>query len=161
MNCSHSVYAVAIVNVNMRHMHALFLVDNLYLFIGILLCDAGTELLDNRNQLRNNLLDIGKRPLFQCFCKNGVIGICTSLAHHIYRILHGKAFIPGQNTYQLRNYHGRMGVVNLDCHILVHMIKVAAFLLQFTDNQLGTVAHHEIFLIDTKQVSCLITVIRI
>ena len=90
-----------------------------------------------------------------------MVRVCAGLAHHVHGILNRKAFLPCQDTDQLGNYHRGMGVIDLDRCILIHVVQVAASLLQLADNELRTVADHEIFLINTKQVACLIGIIRI
>ena len=80
MYCSHAVYGIAIVDIDMGHMDSLFIIDDPYLaLILMLLLYPVCQLLDNGNQNGNHLFQIGERPLFQCFRQNGVVGICTGL----------------------------------------------------------------------------------
>ena len=54
-----------------------------------------------------------------------------------------------------------MGIVDLDRYMLRQSMQIITLFLYFLQDQLGTVAYHEVFLIDTQQITCLIGIIRI
>ena len=66
-----------------------------------------------------------------------------------------------QDTDQLRNNHGRMGIVDLDDRIIVHLsYRFVLLFLHLHQDQLCSVADHEILLINTKQAAGFIGIIR-
>ena len=66
-----------------------------------------------------------------------------------------------EKTDQFRDNHRRMGIIDLDCHMLMELSKVISFFLTFTNNILCCIGNHKILLVNTEQISCLVTVIRI
>ena len=149
MDRCHTVDAVTVMDVDMCHVHSLVLVDDLYLFIFVFLCHTVTQLLDDGNQLRNYFFNISQRPLLQSFCQDGVVGIRAGATYHINGFIHGESFLSGEDTDQFRDNHGRMGIVDLDCHMLRQCMQIIAFFLYFLQDQLGTVAYHEVLLVNT------------
>ena len=75
----HTVYGKAVMNIQVCHMHSVIAVDNDYLFIIEFTANFIIKYLNDRNELRHNLIQIGNRPLFQCFCQNRMIRIGTGL----------------------------------------------------------------------------------
>ena len=92
MDSSNSVYRESVMDVDMRHMHALFLIDDLDFGVLVLCTHTLIKLLDIRNKLGNHLFKILKRPFFQSLCKDGMVGICAGLAHNLDGFIHGKCF---------------------------------------------------------------------
>ena len=161
MNRSNAVYGEAVVDIHVSHVHAVLIVDDLYLRIAVFCSNTGGQLLDDRNELRNHLFQIGQRPFFQSLCQNGVVGVCAGLADNLDCLVHCKRFIVYQDTDQLRNNHGRMGIVDLDDCIIVHLSQIVLLFLHLHQDQLCSVADHEILLINTKQVAGFIGIIGI
>ena len=149
MNCCHTVDAVTVMDVDVCHVHSLILIDDLNFFVLIFLCHTVTQLLDDGNQLRNYLFNISQRPLFQSFCQDGVVGIRAGATYDVNGFIHGETFLSGEDTDQLRDNHSRMGIVDLDCHMFRQSMQIIAFFLYFLQDQLGTVAYHEVLLVDT------------
>lgn len=89
-----------------------------------------------------------------------MVGVSTGLAYNIDGFLHGKASLL-QQTDQLRNDHGRMGIVDLDHNVIIQLMQIVALLLALHQDELCTVADHEILLVDTKQLSGTVAVIRV
>ena len=66
-----------------------------------------------------------------------------------------------KKTDQLRNYHTRMCIIDLDHCVISKVMKIAAFCCCLIQDQLCCIANHEILLINTKLSSCVIAVIWI
>ena len=147
-------------DIHVSHMHPVILVDNIGALRVFLLSDTGIQFPDNGNQVRNHFRQIINRPFFQGLRQDGVVGIRAGLCHHINRLVHGEASVL-QQTDQLRNDHGRMGVVDLNGHIIIQTVEISASSFRFLQNQLGSVADHKILLIDPEKLSLAGTVVRI
>ena len=52
-----------------------------------------------------------------------------------------------QQTDQLRNDHGRMGIVDLDHNVIIQLVQIVALLLALHEDKLCAVADHEILLV--------------
>ena len=52
-----------------------------------------------------------------------MVGIGTGLSDFIDGLIHRKA-LQLQQTDQLRDHHGRMGIIDLDRHILMQMMQI-------------------------------------
>ena len=90
-----------------------------------------------------------------------MVRISTGPAHDLYRIVYCESLIPGEQPDELRYHHGRMRVVDLYGYMLVHLIEIVACLLHLLDDELCSVGHHEVLLIDTQEVAGLVRIIRI
>ena len=75
-------------DVDMRHVNALVLVDDLDLLVLVLCANSLVELLDYRNELRDNFLKILERPFFERFRKFRVVRVCSCLRYDIDRLVH-------------------------------------------------------------------------
>jgi len=89
-----------------------------------------------------------------------MVGVCTGFADYADRLIQSKSSLLKQ-TDQFRNYHGRVGIVDLDHHMLIQVMQVITFLVAFLQDQLRAVADHEILLVDTQKLSGAVTVVRI
>ena len=118
------------------------------------------EFTDDGKKMRYDFFHIVHGPLLKCFCENGVVGVCAGLAYNFNCFIHGEAFELEQ-TNKFRNHHGRMGVVDLDCNMLVEVVQIKALVLHLLQDQLCTAAYHEVLLIDTQLTACIIRVIRV
>ena len=124
MNRRHTVYRETIMDVDMRHVHPVILIDDLHLRILILLRHPLIQFLDDRHKLRHYLLQVLKRPFLQCLRQNGVVRISTGLADHVDGLIHGKRFIIYENPDQLWDHHRRMGVIDLNHRMVIQSAQV-------------------------------------
>ena len=69
--------------------------------------------------------------------------------------------LGGEQADELGDDHGGVRVVDLDDGVVGQIVQVAAALDGLVDQKLGGVAHHEVFLIDTKQAALLVGIIRV
>ena len=149
-----------IVDIHMRHVNAAVLVDDRHLFPFVFCLSPRIQLENNRKQMRHYLLQVINRPFFQRFGKDRVVGIGTGSADNADRFIHREASLLKQ-TDHLRNYHGRMGVIDLDHHMLVQMMQIVSLFIALLQNQLRSVADHEILLVNTQKLTGAVAVIRI
>ena len=89
-----------------------------------------------------------------------MIGISAGLLDDLHRFVEINMALY-QQPDQLRDHHGRMGVIDLDRHMLMKPAKLISLLLTFLQDQLRPVGHHEILLIDPQEISRLVTVVRV
>ena len=156
----HAVHRIAVMDVDVGHVNSVFLIDDIHPLIVEIPSHPGIQVADDGKQVGNHFFQIGNGPFLQRLRQNGVIGVGTGLSHHIHRRIRIEASRL-QQTDQLRNHHGGMGVVDLDAHMLMQVIQVHPSLLRFRKDELSRVAHHEILLIDSQKLSGLIAVIGI
>ena len=129
MDRCHTVYREPVMDVDMRHMHPVILINDLHLGILILLRHTLIQLFNDRHQLRHYLLQILKRPFLQCLRQNGVVRISTGPAHHVDGLIHGKRLIVYKNPDQLRDHHRRMGIIDLDHRMIIQSAQVILLFL--------------------------------
>ena len=83
----HAVGGVGKVDVHVRHVYPIILVDNgKALVLG---AGAGqlVQLFNDRHQLRHNGIQIGARPLLQRLCQNRVVGVSAGLGDDLNGLL--------------------------------------------------------------------------
>ena len=104
----------------MRHVNPMLLVDDGGLWVAAQRFCPFVQMFDDRHQLRNRLLQIIQRPGFQRLCQNRVIGIGAGPADdaHCPVKIHSSLH---QQSNQLRDNHGRVGIVDLDDHRLIQL----------------------------------------
>ena len=83
MKICNTVYTVAIVYINVCHVHSLILVDDVYALILVSVTNLLIQLLDDRNKLWNNLLKVSKRPFLKSLCEDSVVSVCAHLCHDL------------------------------------------------------------------------------
>ena len=161
MDSGNAVNGKSVVDINMRHMHPLVLVNDLHLGVLVFFCHPLIQLFDIGDKLGHYLFQVSKGPFFQRFRQDRMVGISAGFAHHFNGLIHGKCLFLHQDADQLRNYHGRMGIVDLDHRMFIHLTQVVFLFLHFPEDKLGGIAHHKILLVDPQQVPCLVRVVRI
>ena len=116
----NAVRRVGEVDVHVGHVDAVVLVDDGQALV--LGAGAGqlVQLFNDRHQLRHNGIQIGARPLLQRLCQNRVVGVGTGPADdaHCPVKIHSSLH---QQSNQLRDNHGRVGIVDLDDHRLIQL----------------------------------------
>ena len=161
MKRCHTVYCISEMNINVCHVHAVHLINDIHSRIVEISSHSSIQFADDRDQMRYHFLQIRERPFFQRLCQDRMVCIRTSLAHHVHCSIDIKSFLFCQDTDQFRNDHSRMCIIDLDAHMLMKMIQIHPTILGFFEDQLCCIADHEILLINTQKLSCFITVIRI
>ena len=69
--------------------------------------------------------------------------------------------LGGEQANELGDDHGGVRVVNLDHGVVGQIVQVAAALDGLVDQELGGVAHHEVFLVDAKQAALLVGIVGV
>ena len=141
-------------------MHGVVMINDDSLGVFILPAYLIIQDFENRNQLGYSLLQVGDRPLFQCFRQDGMIGVCTGFGYCGNGIIQRHAPCCHQPD-QFRNNHSRMGVIDLDSRIICQICQLTALCSAFIQNQLRAGRNHQIFLIYPEQTTVFIAVIRI
>ena len=77
------------------------------------------------NELRHNCIEIGARPLFQCFRQNRMVGVSAGPGDDLNGFFKLNAFFAEQ-TDQLRNDHARVGIVDLNGSVIRKIMVIAA-----------------------------------
>ena len=89
-----------------------------------------------------------------------MIGIGTGFLHDLHSLV--KVNAPScQKTDQLRNNHGRMGIIDLNHCIIRQIVEIASFSFALIQNILRAAADHKILLVNPQLAAILVTVIRI
>ena len=160
MKVCNTVNAVSIVYIHVSHMNSVGVIYDINRFIR----ESGSyfliEFSDNRHKLRNNPLKVRNRPFLKCFGKDCVVGICTCICYDFNSLIKSDSFLS-EKSDKFRNYHWRMCIVNLDCSIVSKIVKVASLFLALINNIMCRTGNHKVLLINSKNTTCLITVIRI
>ena len=161
MDSRHTVYGKSVMDIDMGHMHSLILVNDLYCRIFVFSRHPHIQLLNVRNQLGNYLFQILQGPFFKGFRQDGVVGVCAGLAHYRNGLIHAKRLFLHQDTNQLRDHHGRMGIVDLDHRMFIHFTEVIFLFFHFTQDKLCRIRYHKILLVDAQKVPRFIRIIRV
>ena len=160
MQSRHAVYTEAVMNINVSHVNRVISVNDGNALILKFSSYFVIQHLDNRHKLGNNFLQIIYRPFLQSLCQNGMIRICAGSGYNINGIIHIQAPLC-QQADQLRNYHCRMSIIDLNHCVIRQVIKAAAFGRTLIQNKLSAAAYHKVLLIDPEQSALLIAVVRI
>ena len=89
-----------------------------------------------------------------------MIGICAGLLYDLNRLIEVDLFL-NKKTDQLRNNHRRMCIIDLDRHMLMKLSEIISLFFTLADDILCRTGNHKVLLINSKNTTCLITVIRI
>ena len=123
MDRRHAVHGKTIVDIDMRHMYLIVLIDDPYILIlRVFLPHPLIQFFDNRHKLGHYLLQIFKRPFFQRFRQDRMVCISAGFAHHLDRLIQRKCLILHQNPDQFRNDHRRMRIVDLDHTVIMQFL---------------------------------------
>ena len=77
----NAIDAEAIVDIYMSHVDGIVAVNDSDAFIGKFPSYFIIQDLNDRNQGRDNFLQVRERPFFQCFCQNGMVRIGACLLY--------------------------------------------------------------------------------
>ena len=139
----------------MRHLHLTVIKDchagNLAVIARIAFLDLHDktavdlihDLVDSRKQPLENL----NRPFFQRFRHDRMVGVGTGLRRDLPRLVPAETFLVHKNTHQLCHRHRRMGIVQLERHLLRQSADVVMILLVTRQRTLYTRGYEEILLL--------------
>ena len=156
----NTVDRLSIMDINMRHVYRVIFINDHDRRIVILSSDTIIQCLNDRYQLWNNLLQIGNGPLFKRFRQDCVIRVRRTLRDNGNSLILADASLLQQPDH-LRNDHGRMRIIDLEDCVIRQIMQVAASCDALVQDQLRTVADHEVLLIDAKLASVIVGIVRI
>ena len=161
VECGDAVDGEAKVNVHVGHVDGVVFVDDGDAWVIVLGLRDLIELDDNVGDGRGDLLQAGERPLLERLGKNRVVGVGDHGAHDGNGLVKLDAVLGGEQADELGNDHGGVRVVNLDHGVVGQVVQIAAALDGLVDEELGGVAHHEVFLVDAKQAALLVGIVGV
>ncbi len=156
----HPVHAKAIVDIHMGHMHQVRRINYRHGRVFKPAADPAVQNFYDGDQLGHYLFQIGNGPFFQGFCQNCMVCVGTGLFYDLHRFIKINPPLREQPD-QLRDHHGRMGIVDLDYRIIRQVMEGTPFFHALIQNHLGPVADHKILLVNPQFPPCLITVVRV
>ena len=161
MKCGNTVYTKSIMHIYPCHVHLLIFIYNCkFRIVIIFFFYFYIKHLNDRHKLWNNFVKEPNRPFFKCFRKYRVVCVCTHTAYYIDCLVHINAFL-NKKSDKFRDYHRRMCIVYLDNRIIGKVIEITSLCSRFINNKLCGIAYHEILLVYSKELSLIVTVIRI
>lgn len=161
MECGDAVDGEAKVDVHVGHVDGVVFVDDGDARVVVLgLCDL-IELDDNIGDGRGDLLQTGERPLLERLGKNRVVGVGDHGAYDGHGLVKLDVVLGGEQANEFGDNHGGVCVVNLDHGVVGQIVQVAAALDGLVDQELGGVAHHEVFLVDAKQAALFVGIVGV
>ena len=161
VECGDAVDGEAKVDVHVGHVDGVVFVDDGNARVVVLgLCDL-IELDDNVGDGRGDLLQAGERPLFERLGKNRVVSVGDHGAYDGHGLVKLDVVLGGEQANELGDDHGGVRIVNLDHGVVGQIVQVAAALDGLVDQELGGVAHHEVFLVDAKQAALLVRIVGV
>ena len=161
MQSGNSVYAEAVVDINVGHVNPVVLINDIDGRIVKFTAYLVIQHLHNGDQLGHRLLEKFHGPGFQGLSKDSVVGVGAGAADDFNGVVHFHAMLCGQQADQLRDYHSRMGVIDLDDSIVGQVIEIRAFCSGLFQDQPCGVAYHEILLVDAQDPSLPVAVIGV
>ena len=161
VECGDAIDGEAKVDVHVGHVDGVVLVDDGDARVIVLgLCDL-VELDDDVGDGGRDLLQAGERPLLERLGKDRVVGVGDHGAHDGNSLVKLDVVLGGEQADELGNDHGGVRVVDLNHGVVGQVVQVAAALDGLVDQELGGVAHHEVFLVDAKQAALLVGIVGV
>ena len=157
----YTVDGEAKVDVHVGHVDGVVLVNDGDARVIVLGFRDLIELDDNVGDGRGDLLQANERPLLERLGKNRVVSVGDHGAYDGHGLVKLDAMLGGEQANELGDDHGGVRVVNLDHGVVGQIVQVAAALDGLVDQELGGVAHHEVFLVDAKQAALLVGIVGV
>ena len=161
VECGDAVDGEAKVDVHVGHVDGVVFVDDGDARVVVLGLGNLVELDDDVGDGGRDPLQAGERPLFERLGKNRVVGVGDHGAHNGNGLVKLDVVLGGEQANELGDDHGGVRVVNLDHGVVGQIVQVAAALDGLVDQELGGVAHHEVFLVDAKQAALLVGIVGV
>ena len=112
--------------------------------------EAAVNLLYDLINTRKQTGEDFNRPFFQCFCHDGMVGVCTGLRCDFPCLIPAKSLYINQKTHQLRYSNRRVRIVHLNDNFFIQLSDVSMLLFIFCDQCLKTCRNEEVLLLQTK-----------
>ena len=156
----YAVDAVGKMNIHVRHVYGVPLVDDGSRFISGAVAGDLIQLFDDGHQLGYDLIQVAARPLLQRFCQDGVVGVGAGVGYDFNGFIKCDALLF-QQADELRNHHAGMGIVDLDGGIVGEIMIVATALHALLQDHLRARADHQVLLVNAQHAAGFIGIIRI
>ena len=101
------------------------------------------------------------RPFLKSLCKYGMISICKSLGYDGKSIIPGIVMLVHKYAHKFRNYHSRMGIIDMYSHLICEIIKCWIVFHMVRNYILCRSRHKEILLLQTKLLALVVAVSRV
>ena len=147
-------------NIDIRHVDVVLVIDDVDERVVILRAYTLVEILDDRHEMRNSLIQVVSRPLLKSLCEDRVVRVAADVRDNLNCLIRANAVLA-ENADQLRDDHRRVRIVDLDRAVVRKIMQVRALCLRLIEHELNCICDHEIFLIDAEDSALLIGVIRI
>ena len=119
--------------------------------------DLFYDLIDSRKQSGEQL----DRPFLKCFSHDGMVRVSNRLRGHFPCIIPLQAFLIQQDTHQLSDSNGRMGIVHLEGCLLIELPDIRMESLVMRDRILHRSRDEEILLLQAQFLTCIMVIIRV
>ena len=119
--------------------------------------DLFYDLIDTRKKSGEQV----NRPFFKCLCHNRMVRVCTGLCRNLPCLIPAKAFHIHQNSHQLRNSYGRVGIIQLEGNLLIQLRNIIVLFFIFCNCSLYACRNKEILLFQTQLFSFVMIIVRI
>ena len=165
----HAVYGVACHDGQMCHLHLAVIDDGHLRDLGLvarIFClnsqdEPAVDLLDDLVYTRKQAGEQLDRPFFQCLGHDGMVGVGHGLCGHFPCLVPLQLLLVQQDTHQLGNCYGGMGIVHLEGVLLIELADIGVFSLVTGDRLLHAGGDEEILLLQTQLFAGVMVVIRI
>ena len=101
------------------------------------------------------------RPFLESLRKYGMIGISKDLGYDGKGIVPRIVVLVHKYTHKFRNYHSRMGIIDMYSHLISEIIKCWIVLHMVRNYILCGSRHKEILLLQTKLLALVVAVSRV
>ena len=141
-------------------MNNILLIEDGELLVLRTLTSTCIELFDNRYKSRSYASNEVDRPGLKRFSKNRVIGVGAGVLNCIYRAIKINA-ARDKLTNELRDDHGRVRIIDMHRNVFIELRGRLIIEIHVVQDELRACAYHKVFLVDAKQATCLVGVVRI
>ena len=119
--------------------------------------DLFYDLIDTRKKSGEQV----NRPFFKCLCHNRMVRVCTGLCRNLPCLIPAKAFHIHQNSHQLRNSYGRVGIIQLEGNLLIELMDIIMLSHVLLYSFLYGCRDEEILLLQTQLLTCIVIVVGV
>ena len=144
---------------NDRHFVFFILISRIFLFY--FQKESVVDLLNDLINTRKQTGEDFNRPFFQCFCHDGMVGVCTGLCCDRPCLIPGQTFLIQKDSHQLCNCYGWVCIVHLDGYFLRKFVDIRMIFFITGYGTLYTGRYEEILLFQTQLFTLDMVVVRI
>ena len=160
MQRRHAVHRMREVHVEVGHVHDVAAVDHGQAVVVRAGARERVQPSDHGHDAGGNLIEVAHRPGLERLGEDRVVGVGAGALHDAGRVLEGDAALHEQ-AHELRNHHRGMGVVDVDGHVAVQLLRRQSPLLELGQDELRAGGHHEVLLVDAQEPPGLVGVVGV